>query len=390
MRLILVLAVILAASVPAGAIDQSHADKGQQMAARATVYLRSVQDESGGWAVRERGSQLPAITALVLKGMLLEPGIEPGDDALARGADWMLSFRTDDGGIHDGMLPSYNTSVCLSTLALLDTDAARRAIGPAQLLLGGLQYSESSIEAGDSAGSTMQVPPEHPYYGGVGYGSHSRPDLSNLQLMLQGLHDSGVSPDDPAFKRALMFLQRTQMLDSVNDMAYADGSSQGGFIYSTGPDSVHVGAGESKAGMIEETLDDGTSISRLRAYGSITYAGFKSYIYADLPRDDPRVEAALGWIGRHYTLDENPGLGDAGLYYYFVTFATALDAWDEPQIETSDGPRDWGNDLIDRLGGLQNEDGSFRPVDDRWMEGDQTLVTAYALIALQHALGRAP
>ena len=41
---------------------------------------------------------------------------------------------------------------------------------------------------------------------------------------------------------------------------------------------------------------EGGRVSRLRAYGSMTYAGFKSYVYADLPRDDPRVELALGWL----------------------------------------------------------------------------------------------
>ncbi|MEC9374167.1 MAG: hypothetical protein VYC34_10000, partial [Planctomycetota bacterium] len=48
--------------------------------------------------------------------------------------------------------------------------------------------------------------------------------------------------------------------------------------------------------------------------------------------------------------------------------------------------RDWANDLIDRLAELQKEDGSFENLHDRWMEGDPVLVTAYALLALQHAI----
>jgi squalene-hopene/tetraprenyl-beta-curcumene cyclase len=78
------------------------------------------------------------------------------------------------------------------------------------------------------------------------------------------------------------------------------------------------------------------------------------------------------------------------LYYYFVTFARALDAWGEEKIEVvgANGEmetRDWANDLIDRLSELQKEDGSFENVHDRWMEGDPVLVTAYALIALRAA-----
>ena len=91
-------------------------------------------------------------------------------------------------------------------------------------------------------------------------------------------------------------------------------------------ESVDGRAGQSQAGSIEETLDDGTKVSRLRAYGSMTYAGFKSYLYADLKPDDPRVSAAYDWIRANYTLDENPGMGGNGLYYYYHTFAKALDA----------------------------------------------------------------
>ena len=211
--------------------------------------------------------------------------------------------------------------------------------------------------------------------------------------MLQALHDAGVSGDDPAFARAVVFLQRTQMADSVNDQAYADGSSQGGFIYATAPESDRVGEGESKAGMIWESTDDGERISRLRCYGSMTYAGFKSYVYADLDRDDERVRLAYDWIRAHYALDENPGIGDEGRYYYYMIFGRALGAWGEPTIEiiNEDGstePRDWANDLIDQLESMQNEDGSFESVNDRWMENNPVLITSYALIALQSAMGR--
>ncbi len=48
--------------------------------------------------------------------------------------------------------------------------------------------------------------------------------------------------------------------------------------------------------------------------------------------------------------------------------------------------RDWANDLIDKMATLQNEDGSFKSVDSRWMEDNPVLITAYALLALQHAV----
>ena len=102
--------------------------------------------------------------------------------------------------------------------------------------------------------------------------------------------------------------------------------------------------------------------------------------------------AASRWITENYTLEENPGAGTDGVYYYLMTFAKALDAWDLERLRVREGgekgefvERDWANDLIDRLAGLQNDDGSFRSVDDRWMENNPVLITAYGLIALQHA-----
>lgn len=356
---------------------------------RAIAYLRSRQDPgTGGWSHRGDGPNLPAITALVLTGMLDDPRIDQNDPAVQRGIAYILGFRKPDGTIHDGILPAYNTSICLSALARVHSCDAVEAIVAGQKAIAAMQW-QSAVPVGAQA-YNEPVGEDHPYFGGVGYGRHGRPDLSNLGFALQALHDTGVRADDASFKRALTFLARTQMLDAVNDMGYADHSQQGGFIYATVPDaqSVDGRAGQSMAGMIEEDLDDGTTGSRLRAYGSMTYVGFKSLIYADLPRDDLRVVAARRWIEQNFTLDENPGMGAQGQYYYYVAMARALDAWGEPIIEVQTAsPRsaDWRLELIEKLTSLQEPDGSFRVLDARWMEDDPVLITAYSLIALEIA-----
>lgn len=392
------LAAALAAAPTALAIDPEHVARAEEMSSKAIAWLRTQQDqEKGGWSIPPEGPVFPAMTGLVLNGMLMEPGINAADPDVARGLAFILSYAQEDGGIYDDVLANYNTAICLSALARAKTEAAERVIPGAQAFLRGLQYGESADVTTPAGTETKVVTKDHPFYGGVGYGSHGRPDNSNLNLMLQALHDSGVPGDDIAFQRALVFLARTQMLDSVNDMPYADMSNQGGFVYATSPNAESVDrlVGQSQAGMIDEALDNGRQISRLRAYGSMTYAGFKSYLYADLTRDDPRVVAAYEWLKQNYTLEENPGIGTDGMYYYFVTFARAMDAWNESTIEVTirgsgdarTETRDWANDLIDRLATLQNDDGSFRSVDDRWMENNQVLITSYALLALQHARG---
>jgi squalene-hopene/tetraprenyl-beta-curcumene cyclase len=69
-----------------------------------------------------------------------------------------------------------------------------------------------------------------------------------------------------------------------------------------------------------------TANGGLRSYGSMTYAGLKSMIFAGLKGDDPRAKAAVAWARQHYSLTENPGLGSAGRYYYYHLFAKALAA----------------------------------------------------------------
>ena len=401
------LVLVLVAVVPVRGQDAADYDKkAAAIAERAVAWLRTRQDaKTGGWAVPKDGPVYPAITALVLNGMLMQKGIDEKDPAVAGGAAFMLGYRQADGGIYDGILPSYNTSIVLSCLTRVNTPEAKAAIKPAQDFLRGLQFGEAAMSSGPMAGETAAVGKDHPFYGGIGYGRGGRPDLSNTAFFLQAMHDSGVPRDDPAFQRALVFLSRVQMMErgvdgkTINAMPYAKGAKQGGFIYSTSESKEKVGSGQTETKLTyEETLDDGTKVSQLRCYGSMTYAGFKSLIYANIPPNDPRIVAADEWIRRNYTLSENPGIGNDGMYYYFLTFARALEAQrsGSPSPATvrtivaikADGTteeRNWGHDLIDRLGALQNEDGSFKSLGDRWLEKDPVLITAYALLALQNA-----
>lgn len=375
---------------PAIALDEAHREIGERIAQRAIEYLRTQQDsETGGWAVQPNAPQLPGISAIVLQGMLMQPNLDATDRTIATGLDYLLKHQHDDGSIHVGILPSYNTALCVSALVSAREERFTEAARAGAAFLKGTQWAGQKDIHGNIVDET------HPFYGGMGYGKHARPDLSNLAIGLQALRDAGVGGDDDAFQRALVFLQRTQMLDDVNDMSYAQHSKQGGFIYSTSPDNQRIGEGESKAGSFEETIGEGRAVSRLRCYGSMTYAGFKSYLYADLERDDPRVQAAYDWIRANYTVMENPGIGLDGYYYYIVTMSKALSAAGVEAITpTRPGGEEgeaanWANDLIARLADLQQDDGSVRYLDDRWMEDNPVLITAYALVAVQHALGRA-
>lgn len=379
------------ATDPVSAVDSDSCGRAM---AKAVAYLKSTQDAAtGGWCISDKAPVFPAITGLVLSGMLGSGVVDSSDPSVQSAVKFILSRQQADGGIYEGILPSYNTAICLTALAKVPTlPGVEEARAKALAFLRGIQNGEDAtgtVVGGDAATS---VGKDHPFYGGVGYGKHGRPDLSNTSFFVEALHASGVKADDPAMQRAMVFLQRVQMLErtgemKVNEMAYAAGSRQGGFIYATSENKDKVGSGQSFAGMIDESLSDGTTASRLRSYGSMTYAGFKSYLYAGLKKDDPRVVAAREWIGKNYTLEENPATGTDGLYYYYLVFAKALAADGQATIRVigADGTatqRDWRKDLGEKLAALQQADGSFKVVDDRWMENNPVLITAYGLDAL--------
>ena len=138
--------------------------------------------------------------------------------------------------------------------------------------------------------------------------------------------------------------------------------------------------------MAGKTADGG-----LRSYAGMTYAGLKSMIYAGLTPDDPRVKAAYAYIAKHYSVDENPGLGQRGLYYYYQTFAKAMAlARETDRSSTATGKEhDWRAELTAALAKRQNANGSWVNPADSFMEGDPNIVTSYGLLALSYARPKA-
>ena len=111
----------------------------------------------------------------------------------------------------------------------------------------------------------------------------------------------------------------------------------------------------------------------------------RGVIQAGVDKEDPRIEAAMGWISANYDLSSNPGIGSSGLYYYYHTFAKTLSVAKIDMIKDNDGKEhDWRKELIVALRERQGRNGSWTNENERWLEGDPNLVTAYALLALSH------
>ena len=209
-------------------------------------------------------------------------------------------------------------------------------------------------------------------FGGAGYGrTNDRPDLSNTSFFVDALKAAGEEANSDAMQRALVFVSRCQNLyGPSNTTVFAAKVNDGGFYYTP------AAGGNSQAG--------NENNGGLRSYGSMTYAGLKSMIYAGLTPDDKRVKAAVEWLQKHYDLNSNPGLGNQGLYYYYMTFAKALSALGEDQFIDDQAHSTTGERAIDTLAARQRPDGSWVNENPRWMEGDANLATGYALLALSY------
>ncbi|BAM03171.1 prenyltransferase/squalene oxidase repeat-containing protein [Phycisphaera mikurensis] len=385
------------AVVPAVLAAASHAapaDRGGSASAEAAVrgglgFLVQHQDADGAWSPGPG----PAVTALVLRALLQDGRTPPTDPAAAAALSYVLDAVQPDGSFRggpDGMLANYNTAICVSALAQLPGDPRASAA-----VRGGVDFLRAKQwQAGMTDPAGDAVDDCHPYFGGAGYGRHGRPDVSNTQMMVQALHDAGLSPSDPAFQRAATFIARCQGSEANDFFPPGTIKPDGGIIYSTSEDRGNIGVPQSMAnpGQLDPTVDEGLRrpVSGLRGYGSMTYAGFKSFLYAGLTREDPRVAAALGWIRENHTLERNPGMPDGldqqGLYYYYLVYGQALAAFGEDLVEQAGGdPLDWRAALAAALAQRQRPDGSWSNDEDRWMEGDPNLATAFAVLALQAA-----
>ncbi len=357
------LAVAVATTTIAFACPCQAADKAavKEAITKATKFLEGVQEENGSFKT-ELG---PGVTALTVTA-LVRSGTPADAPAVKKGLDYLMTFRQPDGGFYTAGSPvaNYETSIVMLALAACNADGRlEEEIKGAVRFVKKIQWDED--EGKD---------PNDPAYGGAGYGKKSRPDLSNTQFMIEALRTVGESENDPAIQRALVFVSRAQNLPGPhNPLPFPEKNPDGGFYYTP------AAGGESQAG---ETENGG-----LRSYASMTYAGLKSMIFAGLTKDDPRVKAAVEWLGKHFTFEENPGMGQAGLFYFYHTASKALVVLGEDTFTDANGKvHNWRDEMTTAIISRQSPDGSWKNPNERWIEGEPVLVTAYALLALANCL----
>ena len=324
---------------------------------KGAAFLLAQQAADGHWS----DPQMPALTALPVWALCgvaeRSSAINARGSAINAGVKFVLGTQREDGGFYvpkpgrgGSGLGNYNTSVCLSALF-----ASGRA--PTAAMLKAREYIASSQLTGDDT-----------LAGGFGYDRASRrryADLSNTAYALDAMHRTasleelraGGGKVDVDWDRALRF---------VENLLAKEGPDAGGAAYNER--TPQGGAVTNAEGRVS-----------LRAYGSMTYAAVLSMCHASLDRGDPRVKQALEYCERNWTVDENPGMGSQGLYYFYDIMARALAASGVREV----GGHDWRRELSAKLVSLQREDGSWANANNRFWEADPVLCTSFALLVLE-------
>ena len=348
---------------------------------KGVKFLAKNQNPDGGYGPfgsesRVKNASDVGITAIIVYTCAIHPRKYTVVDGpfMSKAVAYLLSHQQPDGGFYhskDPVLKNYRTSVALMALVKLDRVAYSESIRRARAFIVTQQRSERTNFSKD----------EHLSFGAVGQSGSLRGDLSNAAYAAEAMREAGFSASEPFWKKLELFVSRCQNSPTGDALLGKSGigsTKDWGFRYA--PNDTRGP---------RESLDDGSTA--FSSYGSMTYQGLKSLLYANIDKKDPRVQGAFKWISDNFSLAENPGMrtpadpkaGLQGLYYYYHTMAKTLSVYGESVLVDSKGVKhSWAAELSDHLMKLQGPDGHWQNTSGRWWENLPTLDTAYAMIAL--------
>ena len=358
---------LVTSTQPAGTLDVSLRHEVDAAIDRATQWLASQQKPNGAWS----NESYPALTGLAVSA--LHPARTPAErNVIGKAVTFMTSCVQPDGGIYQtipgrkgGGLSNYNTAICMTALHQADATGHLKTVQNARTFIAGAQHF------GDDA-----------YTGGFGYDKatdRAYADLLNTFYSVEAMRvTQSVEDLRPAGEKKvdIDWTETVKFVEGMQNKAAAGTDQEGGFFYKPG---------ESKAG----TLTNKEGVVYFRSYGSMTYAGVLAMVYAQVERDDIRVRSALDWAGAHWSLEENPGMGSEGLFFFYNVLAKSLDVAGTDLLPAPDNKFiDWRQALAKKLVRLQTIDpktghGYWTNEDGRFWERDPVLVTAYVLSALR-------
>ena len=314
-----------------------------------------------GWSAYAAGTGM-AVLALISQW---EPQVfnDPmeDDEHIRRGINYLLANQQGDGTW--GGNQNYQVSAAIWGLAALfeKLPPGSPSIGPVQAAVDAAKSWLVASQWDESCLWGSVNPSDYFYYGGFGYGSHSRPDLSNSQFALVALKAAHLDPLSDTWGKAILYVENCQY------KYHGDG----GMWYT--PDYPVWGSGST---------------------GSMTGAGVWAYRLCGVPAGDSRVQNALGWLSSNYTYTQNAA-GDPGCSHYYYLWSAAksflvCDIKDEIGGLIPVDPEDtlafypgWYHDFSKYLVAQQQADGHWNTGS---CNGGPIIDTEYALFVLQKEL----
>jgi squalene-hopene/tetraprenyl-beta-curcumene cyclase len=354
----------------------------------AAAFLRKQQAEDGAWRSDHYGpfKEGDALTPLVLRTLL---AVQDADAACRKGADYLAAFVKADGSIEAGRqglsYPLYTSAGAIEVLSHPSQDRHRKARDGWLAYLRRRQLTEE-----------LGWQPADKPYGGWGY-CPTRPrkpkpgeplapltesNLSATVFALDALAAAGIQADDPAFRKALVFVRRCQNFaddPKQREEAFDDGGFF--FIYDDPVRNKAGAAGKDRSGR-----------ERYYSYGSTTADGWRALLHCGRPADDPRVRAARAWMEQQFRADVHPGKyaapreGNRGAvyYYYCCSVAQTLRRAGVTELAAPKGKVRWAEVLAEELIAKQRSDGSWVNLSVPQREDDPLVATSLAALALAH------
>ncbi len=361
---------LTSSSQPAGTISESVKNEAVASVNRGLDWLASTQRDDGSWS----DTNFPALTALPLWAFSKSDHPRK-NEIIDKAVKFITLCVQPDGGIYKkvagkkgGGLSNYNTSICITALHATGKPELTKIIQEGRKFIAGSQHF------GDDE-----------YSGGFGYDKDNKrayTDLLNTFYAAEAMKMTSSVEDlkaKDATKTDINWTETVKFIERLQNKESAGSEQAGGFVYN--PTDPKAGTITNEAGKVV-----------FRSYGSITYAGMLAMIYANVSRDDVRVRSAFDWSSKHWSLDENPGMGQMGLYFFYTVLARSLNAYGAELIPQKDGNAiNWREDALKKVISLQKRVeatgmGNWKNDTDRYWEGDPVLVTSYSLLALQYTL----
>ena len=354
-------------AVAANAVDEKTEKQAQTAISSGMEWLERQQTADG----RLGPEKYPAITALALSA--LKAGGSTNSTVIAKAEKYVKTFS---GGKYADPMLAHNAEICRKLVRQTSDDRLQSGIGGEEAR----RQAAALRDVGDkNTWARERAKIDREYSISAREVEIRQAEWQRQRAELAKQH--GGDPDRLMAERVATAVMAVQTAD--NRQQTADNRQQ------TADNRLQTTDNRRQA--TDGKQQEG---GKRRGYGSLSYEGMMNLLDDRIAADDPRVDAMLDWAERGWNLNERVGGGRHGLYYFYHVMAKCLNAGGENEIKPlfGSGSIHWREEMIRKLISLQKKEASgtsgfWVNSDPAYMENDPVLVTAYALLTLECALG---